>query len=211
MSMHIIKSIIALYIYLISTAAFAHVAKEGNVWVTTGPLYYRTYTTKSTEADRSRWGVGLIAQADVDKNGGLEIGMVYLDKLYFRNKNHHLMVEKIKRIFITTGYRHWITNLFSVQLAFFSSYSMGDPIIIEGDFERREESGTTARETTEYGFDVSLQWEIWGTDNVAVVADGRYDWSTSSKSKEDANVYGALLGVKYKIPKTRSSEDVLSR
>ncbi len=59
---------------------------EGNVWVLSGPFYYRTMTKYHSDADQARWGAGITTQADVDENGGLEIGMFYLDKLYFRKK-----------------------------------------------------------------------------------------------------------------------------
>jgi len=147
-------------------------------------------------------GAGLIAQGDVDKNGGIEIALFYLDKFYLRRQGDDHITEKIKRMYVTTGYRHWFNKSFSSALAIYSSYSMGDARVVH-DENTGGDVPTTATEITEYGLDVSIQVELISNDELALVADSRYSQSLTAKSREDANVYGILLGLKYLIPKER--------
>ncbi len=181
---------------------FAHSPEEGQIWATTGPYFYQTKTSTSQPEKAPYIGYGLIAEGDVDYNGGVEIAIFYMDKLYFIEKGGDQLVEQIKRMFITTGYRHWINRTFSFAGALFSSYSMGDAkVVVPSDTE--EGIMTSARDITEYGVDFSLQTEIWGNDEMAAVIDTRYSWSTTRNQREDADVYGVAFAFKYLIPKKR--------
>jgi hypothetical protein len=111
------------------------------------------------------------------------------------------MAESIKRIHITTGYRHWFWPWLSMGLGYYSAYSMGDPKVVRDERPSGKELLTSAHAITEYGADTSLQWEIYGDDRFGLVLDTRYSFSTSRKSKEAANHYGALLSFKYLVPK----------
>ena len=179
----------------------AHTPEEGKIWATFGPFAYQT---KMHDPDKKTpaFGGGLVAEGDVDYNGGVEIAMIYIDKLYRIDRGGQSLEELIKRMYITTGYRHWFAKPFSFGGAFFSSYSMGDPKIIHDTFSSGDVE-TTARAITEYGFDFSLQWEMWSNETVAVVADGRYSWSLTRKAQEDADLYGVMIGLKYLVPKKR--------
>jgi hypothetical protein len=192
--------IILAIIFMFNFDLFAHSPEEGQIWVTTGPYFYQTKTSVPQPEKAPYLGYGLIAEGDVDYNGGVEIALFYLDKLYFIEKGGDQVVEKIKRMFITTGYRHWFNRTFSFAGALFSSYSMGDPKIVVSP-DTVDGLKTSARNITEYGMDFSLQVEVWGNGVIAAVVDTRYSWSTTRNEGEDADVYGVTLAFKYLIPK----------
>lgn len=186
-----------------STAVFAHVPHEGSIWATSGLFAYHTKTSDD-RGNSPGLGGGIAAEGDVDYNGGVEIAMIYEDKFYQIKTGAGSLEEKIKRMYITTGYRHWFVPRLSFGGAFFSSYSMGDAKVVH-DSLHAPDLKTSARDITEYGMDFSVQTELWSDEDFAVVADGRYSWSLTRKSHEDADVYGVFLGVKYLVPKKRKA------
>lgn len=189
--------------FFLESAAFAHSPQGGDIWASTGPFLQQTQAPKDTEHNEPRLGWGVIAQGDVDANGGVEIGLIYTDKTYILSHNQDLLTQRMKRMYVTTGYRHWFFAPISAALAVFSSYSMGDvKTLVETD-PTNEDLKTTAETITEYGLDVSLQWEVFAGDAVAVVADARYSKSLSAKKDEKADQVGAMLAFKYLIPKPK--------
>ena len=76
---------------------------------------------------------------------------------------------------------------------------MGDPKIIHSTFAAGAEIDTSARDTTEYGFDWAVQGDIWSNDKMAVIAETRYSLSVTSKEKEKSDHYGLMLGIRYLI------------
>ena len=195
------KKILLIVFLVVTGPVHAHSPSEGKVTALFGPFLYKT-NFEGGGADLQSptlGGFGLIAEGDISKHGGLEIAMFYQHKLYFLRQTGNFIAEKAKIMYITMGYRHWFMAQFSAAAAFFSSYSMGDPNVIHGDFAPGFAPRTSAQDTTEYGFDFSLQWELWGNDKYAVVLDGRYSWSVTSKNHEDSDHYGALLGWRYQV------------
>jgi len=184
-----------------SSIALGHTPKEGDIWANIGPFIYKTKTPHPIANEVPMSGGGIVAEGDVDYNGGVEIAMIYLDKLYVRTRNDDVVAERIKRMYITTGYRHWFASPISAGLAFFSGYSMGDPKVVLDERPSGDSLVTSARKITEYGFDTSIQCELYGDDHFGLVVDLRYSWSLSREEQEDADTYGAMLNFKYLVPK----------
>lgn len=194
--------IILLFLIILHGDALAHSPKEGDIWATFGPFYHRTNSANTVVKHSPVLGGAIALEADVDYNGGVEIAMIYEDKLYIRRSKDAVISEQIKRMYITTGYRYWFIPEVSAGLAFFSSYSMGDAKVIADERSAEENAvPTSARDITEYGVDLSIQWELWRRGDFALVADSRYSFSMAKKSREDADLYGLLVGLKYLMPK----------
>jgi hypothetical protein len=180
--------------------AWAHEPSRGALHGSFGPYLFRSHNFNSQAADNATWtGFTLAAEGDVDNHGGLEIGITYFQHPYARRYNGLLNVEKVKRIYVTMGYRHWFSRDFSSALAFYSAYSMGDPQVMSTDFPMNARPDSSAEDIAEYGFDFSLQWEFYRHERFSTVLDGRYSYSVTSKAQEDGNHYGLLLSVKYLI------------
>lgn len=198
-----------LFILFLSIQAFAYEPKEGNVSAIVGPFVSQTYF-KNTGADVSNplfGNVGLLAQGDINTDGSLEIGLFHMQKTYFREKNTKILAEKTELVHITMGYRYWINPLFSTALAFSSSYPMNQPRVIHNEIPAGQETDTSARDTVDYGFDFSVQSEVWKNDTLSVIADVRYGQSVTEKQNENSSHYGILIGLKYLIQEKHSQSN----
>lgn len=194
---------LALFLFLIclTTEVFAYLPKQGNVSATLGPFINKVnFEGSSTGAtDPVLGGFGLIAVGDLSDSGSLEVAMIYIDQMYVREEGGLVLAEKVKRMHMTMGYRWWLNPYFSTSLGFYSSYLMGDYATVHSDFPTGSDFDTSARDTTEYGFDLSLQGEIWQDQKVAIVGDARYSISVTPKRGEEFENFGLLVGVRYII------------
>jgi hypothetical protein len=192
-------SIVFIILLAVPKAAFAHIPEEGKVYVSSGPYIYKTNFGASSPGVKSPilGGGGLLVEGDINDRAGLEIGLFYLHKLFFRRVDGGFIEEKIKLLYVTMGYRRWFGDEFSAAAAFYSSYTMGDYVIIHSDFSPEDLHDTSARDTTEYGFDFSVQWEFWRNKAIAAFVDGRFSRSVTPKDHEDSDHYGVLVALKY--------------
>lgn len=186
---------------VLAESSFAHTPKEGLIMATMGPFLYRTnFDSRYSEVNSPLLaGAGLVVEGDVDRHGGIELGAFYLHKDYFRREGQDVLQEKNKIMYITMGYRHWLNRQISGAAAFYSSYTMGDYRTLHSDFPADSPADTSARDTTDYGFDFSLQYEFFKHKNMLFVFDARYSLNVTPKFHEEADHYGAMIGVKYKV------------
>lgn len=202
----------ALFIFLLfnTTESFAYIPEEGQVTATIGPFWSKTNfeSTTSPEANPSYMtGLGLISAGDINNYSSLEIALFYMPKNFIRQQGDGFIEERRKVLHMTMGYRYWINPYFSSSLAFYSSYTMGDPMVVYSDFPPEQVIDTSAQDITEYGFDFSLQGQLWGSDKMAVVLDGRYSWCVTPKRDEHEDHYGFLLGLRYFIQEEKKLEE----
>ena len=129
-----------------------------------------------------------------------------MNKQYFRNLGSQYQGEETEEIHITMGYRYWVFPSFSIGLAFSSAYSMGDVRELHNDFRPATTIDTSASDRVEYGFDLSLQTELYSWDRFAVTLDGIYSLSVTGKPNEKADHYGALIGLRYFIQEKQVTE-----
>lgn len=182
----------------LSCNAHAHQPEDGHIHVTGGPFIFATHELRHQFSSPAVNTAGVLVEGDVDRNGGVEISLFYLEKRYNIRHNDLNVTQSGKRMYIATGYRHWFDKNHSAALAFFSSYSMGDPIVIRDDFAPAASPKTSASKATEYGFDFSLQREFLQKGRWSGILDLRYSHSLTPKGdNEDGNHYGAMLAVKY--------------
>lgn len=186
---------------LLPSASFAYVPKSGNVTASVGPFISKTnYSpTKTSGAPQSFLGMGLLANGDLNDKGSLEVGIIYTPKIYFRDLENFSYSEKTDIVQINMGYRSWWLETVSAGLAFYSAYPLGESNIYHSDFAVGTEPDTSAHDTVEYGFDFSLQKEVWTSNNFTVLVDARYTYSVTNKPDEHGDHYGLLIAVKYDI------------
>tara|TARA_B100001248_G_C27399710_1_gene469152 strand:+ start:16523 stop:17134 length:612 start_codon:yes stop_codon:yes gene_type:complete len=195
----------SIILLLICAAAKAHEPVRGRISATVGPYLYQTHLKRNYPGFDSpeRLGFGISVLGDVDKNGGIEAGMFYINKFFFRKADTLAVKEKVKRMYITLGYRHWFTSRFSFAGAFFSSYLMGDPVIVQTDFVPKEASpATSALDNVDYGGDFSLQWEVWrlkGEMQPTFIIDLRYSISNTSRDHEDSDHRAVYFAYKQEV------------
>lgn len=193
--------ILLVVLFFINQNINAYMPKEGNITAMLGPFVSRTdFQGSATHAKSPNFGgFGLIVQGDINSYGALEIAMMHFHKIYLREQQLLSQTEKIEQVHITMGYRYWMNPYFSTSLAFSSSYGIGDPQVVHSDFASSSQFDTSARDPVEYGFEFSLQSELWQNDRYSVIADGRYNLSVTNKEDEKGNHYGLFVGLKYLI------------
>lgn len=186
---------------LCSSLSFAYTPKEGNISAVVGPFFSKTYFQEDRATDNNFLnGFGVMAVGDFNDRASLEIAIFHMHKHYYRLLTPSLMGEKAELMHITMGYRRWIASRLSVSAAFFSSYSIGQASLVYNDFPPGSEIvDTSARDITEYGFDLAVQTELWAEKDWSVVLDTRYSVSVTDKEHESGDHYGALIGIRYLV------------
>ena len=192
-------STVILVFFTANTLSEAHQPQEGRVLATGGFFTHQTHALKTFDnADAPLLlGVGLLAEGDLNDYGGLEVGLFYYDKSYLRNSGTGLVVEKTHKLDVPIGYRYWFNPVFSAGLSLSALFSVGDYQFITNANTSGDVTG--AETLTEYAVDLSFQWEVWSSNLVGIILDGRYAYSLSGKAGEDANQYGLFVGFKYFI------------
>lgn len=194
---------------LFSINIFAYTLKEGNVTGIVGPYLYKTNFPASDSGANSPYlgDLGLIIQGDISDHSGLEIALFHMNKIYYRELDGKSITEETQLMHVTMGYRYFFNPYFSFSTAFYSAYALADPKILHSDFPLGSDVDTSARDTTEYGFDFSFQTELWGNGSNAIIADTRYAHSVTPKAGEKADHYGIFLGWKFLVQEKQHSEE----
>src|SRR5690554_6853437 len=99
------NKIVFLLCFISPALSWSHQPEEGKIFGTFGPHIYQSHLmqTEASVDNPIEKGFGLIAEGDLDHNGGLEIGMFYLNKQYVRQRSDQLLIERAKRMYITMG------------------------------------------------------------------------------------------------------------
>jgi hypothetical protein len=195
------KWVFIIFFYGFTQTVWGYTPKEGNITASLGPFIYKTNFRGSNTGIQSpiKTGTGLMVNGDINERGALEIGMFHMDKYFFREKESLYRAENTDLIHITMGYRRYLSSLFSVSLALYSSYSLGDYHSVHNEFPPEIDVDTSARDITEYGLDTAIQFEFWHQDRFSGVLDVRYAYSVTNKSDERSDHYGALIFLRYLV------------
>ena len=183
---------------LLAISSWSYTPQEGSVSALLSPLIMQSDFQPETDQFNNPYfgGISLIAQGDLNDSGALEIGLFHFDKVYYIKSGALELTEKTELVHVTLGYRYWMNNIFSLSLAFSSAYSIGQPQIIYSQFPTGQEIKTSAHDTTEYGFDLSVQTELWTNTKHSIIADTRYFYSVTPKDSEKASHYLIQIGYK---------------
>lgn len=195
-----VKSLI-LIIFFLSLRLYAYIPTEGNVTASYGPFLYKTNFSGSNELAPSPvlGDFGFVTNGDLNSKGSIEIAFFHMNKMYYRNLNNRYLVEKSELIHIMMGYRRWLNEHFSTAMGFYSAYSIGTYQTLHSESNVDLDIDTSARDTTEYGLDFSLQSELWAKDEKSVTLDLRYSYSISNKENEKGDHYALFLAYKFNV------------
>lgn len=202
------KSILFLILILLIEKSFAYTPEEGKVTATFGPYINKTNFEKANTGITAPFigGFALVVVGDISARGSLEIATIYTPQIFIRELEGKYLSERSQTVHITMGYRRWLSSYLSASLAFYSAYTIGDPEVLYRDAGASSELDTSARDTTEYGFDLATQGELWSHDKWAVILEGRYSRSVTSKVNEHSDQYGVLLGLRYMAQEEKKVE-----
>lgn len=201
------RLVLAICILGFTQLASGHQPEDGQIYGSIGTFTYMTPSIDHQFESPVYVGPAILGEADINSKGGLEIGFFYLRNPFSVRYNNKTIVESLKRIYITTGWRQWFNPRFSIALAFSSSYSFGDLHIMRDDFNGVNRPRTSASDITEYGFDLSMQYEPYNVGRYAIVIDGRYNRSITPKRGEDNDHMGIFMSLKYFIQSRQKIPD----
>jgi hypothetical protein len=195
------KRVVFVCLFILTAKTFAYTPEEGNVSAMTGPIFSRTIFDGPGDRPRSpiMGGVALYAMGDVNDHGTLEIGMVYMNKVFYSDQNNDFLAQQTQLMHISMGYRHWFSHYFSIGSNLYTEYPMGDPETVDRKVGANEPIETSATASAIYGVEFSAQQELWAQDRVAIVLDARYGVNLTNKPGEHADHYMVLFGVRYFI------------
>jgi hypothetical protein len=199
--MEMYKNILLYLFILISFSAQAYRPQEGNVTANLGPYFFKTNYNDANTKTKSplTTGFGITVNGDISTKGALEISIFHMNKRFLRSASKKYIAEMSQIVHITMGYRWWLDSYFSTSLAVFSAYPMGNVKKLYSDFPVGEEIPTSARDKTDYGFDLATQYLAWKGTEFDIVTELRYSYSLTNKSREEADHYGAFIGVRYLV------------
>lgn len=186
-------------IFCSQTSAFT--VSEGQISAAAGLFAYKTKfeDTKSGAYSPLLGGQGLVVNGGINDHSALELAFFHLNKLFIREQAGSYISESTELLQIGMGYRYWFNPTYSASLAFFSSYSIGDPFTVHNEFTSNTEVLTSARDITEYGFDFALQAEAWQKEDLSIITEARYSRSVTNKESEEADHYGLFVALRYVI------------
>lgn len=195
------KLLLTFLLFLCTSSAKAYDPQEGKITAVIGPFIYKSNFATNEDGAKSPVlaDFGILASGDVNKTGSIEIGLIHMHKLFFRDQDAYSIVEETQQIQVSMGYRRWISPYLSTGLSFYSAYPMDEPRIVHNTFPLGTEPQTSAQDLTEYGLEFSVQSELWQDSFISVVADARYSLNLTSKANEKADHYGILLGIRYLV------------
>ena len=195
-----------LFMLLFTWETYAHTPTDGLVHGGLGAYLYQTHSYYQDFNSPILGGWSLIAEGDLGKYGGLELTLIYMNPIFVVERDDKKVIERVKRMYIAMGYRHWFNRDWSLSPSFFSSYVMGDARMIRNDFPQSNPPSTSARDGVDYGFALSAQYETFREEHFAVVLDARYSYSVTPKYGEDSNHYGLMVFFKYFIQGKQAEE-----
>ena len=195
-----IVNVFLLSTLLFSLKAWPHQPNPGRGMMSIGPLISRSVDSPTPIASPTFWGLGLIGEMDLSSNGGLEVALMYNENQYaVISGTSEYLVERAHRLSIPLGYRHWFSKSFSLAISFYSAYRIGAWSQLYRSPALSANINTSARDVTEFGFDFSLQADIWHSKDYTVFLDSRFLSPSTDKFGENSRAYVFILGAKYQV------------
>ncbi len=192
-----------IFFFIFPNLSLAHVASEGKVLASLGTLVNLSVDSPDVVGFRPLFGGALTVEGDIGTSGGLEVALMLTENQYNMYLGDELLVERVNRMHIPLGYRWWFDSRFSFALSFFSAYRIGKVNDIARSANVNAAAKTSAHDTTEYGFDFSLLFDLWKNERYTVTLDTRYSLPVTDRSGEQAENYFVLLALKYEVQRKK--------
>ena len=201
LSFNLMKSLVfAVFILLFSLKSYAYEAKAGMTVLSLGPVvHYRDFrSVPDSYYDSAKYGVAIVAEAVFQDDWAIEFGLFNLRNLYLREEADRYLVERVRRLHITTGVRRWWSKYVSTGLVFSSAFAMGNVDTIDsfGPVDDSFQTLATRDKAVTYGIVASLRFEFDFNKRDGLFLDLRYSYSLSAEGKDEAN--GMVAGIFYK-------------
>ncbi len=144
-------------------------------------------------------GAGVIGELDFSDYSGIEIAIFYFESQFAVDHGGYWLVERAHRIYIPIGYRYWFSKYVSLATSFYATYRIGKWEDVYRSPGLTSEIVTSAQDIAEYGFDFSVQTDLFTNDKFALILDSRFLLPTTDKPDENSRAYMFFLGLKYRV------------
>lgn len=199
-----IRRVILALTCFFSTVLYAHQPQSGNLYLSTGGLVATTLHQASFHHKIQTYGFALRALGDVDENGSLEFSVFGFDKYYSIKTGQGKKTDRLRRLQVVSGYRHWFYPWFSFSGGLNSGYIMGDPkTLVDPCHIACPEEKTNAQTVTEYALDLELTWSPTLIDENELMVSTRYSYSFSSAPNRSSDTIMFLVELKVPWPKPK--------
>ncbi len=142
---------------------------------------------------------------DVNESGSLDFSFLAFDKYYTLHKGSILKVDRLKRMQIISGYRHWWTKNFSIASGLNSGYTMGDPeSLYDSCANTCSDMKTHAHTVTEYAVDLDLTAAFPLNSLDETLFSLKYSYSLSSTGARDSDMIVLQVEIKWALNKPKN-------
>ncbi len=133
------------------------------------------------------WGGGLLVEAPLTDDLGIEIGGLYLNRKFEVGGNNLNFTRSVPTIFVPLEARFWLGNIFSVAGGGFYSLRIGDENnSINSGNSTLVSFDTGGRERNEYGLTAAATVNLASVDKTGLFIEARYNRGLSNSSKNSA-------------------------
>lgn len=154
-----------------------------------------TRTDTRSQSIQSIYEVSVYGQ--VGERGFLNITSSYFPKIYSRTINGLNFKERNYLLQMSIGFQHIINEKFLAGFDFATHYRLTDHESIFYAPGVDPTSDTSARDDTEYGFNLILGYNLARFEKFKIDLDMKYFFSVTQKSNEDANHLYYLASLTY--------------
>ena len=188
-----------IFSWLIITAAHAYSATDSPIMVKFGMGGLQTNSTRTDTRSQSVQAIYEVSvYGKVSDRGFLNITSSLFPKIYSRTINGLNFKERTNLLQMSIGYQHIISESFLAGFDFATHYRLTDPEpIYYAPGLDPASNDTSARDNTEYGFNLILGYNLAKYEKFKIDLDVKYFFSVTQKTNEDANHLYYLASLTY--------------
>jgi hypothetical protein len=196
--MNYVKHFLIIFLYQL---ALRHVssAADSPVMVKFGIGGLQTNSNRTDARSQSLQSIyELSVLGQISERGFLNISSSFFPKIYSRTIDSLVIKERNYYLQMGIGYQQILSDSLKAGFDFATHYRLSDPELIY--FSPGIDptiTDTSARDDTEYGFDLILSYNLMKFEKFKVDFDMKYFFSTTAKTAENANHIYYLIAVNY--------------
>lgn len=180
------------------TARHAYSATDSPIMVKFGMGGLQTNSTRTDTRSQSVQAIYEVSvYGKVSERGFLNITSSLFPKIYSRTINSLNFKERTHLLQMSIGYQHVINDQIMAGFDFATHYRLTDPEPIYYAPGIDSGNDTSARDNTEYGFNLILGYNVAKFEKFKIDLDVKYFFSITPKTNEDANHLYYLASLTY--------------
>ena len=153
-------------------------------------------TDTRSQSLQSIYEVSVLGQ--ISDRGFLNITSSFFPKIYSRTIDSLIIKERNYLLQMAIGYQQILSESLNAGFDFATHYRLSDPeMIYTAPGINPLTADTSARDDTEYGFNLIVSYNLMKFEKFKIDLDMKYFFSTTAKTAENANHIYYLVAVNY--------------